>query len=51
MLKKKIAFGVHHLDKTITKLFEAKIQHRKMHILLPQVYKDELQDLSLSYFL
>lgn len=49
--KKKKAFAVNLLDKTITKLFEAKIQHTKMHIVLPQVYKNELQDLSLIYFL
>lgn len=43
MPKKKKAFAVHLLDKTITKLFEAKIQRTKMHIVLPQVYKNELQ--------
>lgn len=53
MLKRnrtKKAFVVYLLNKTITKLFEAKIQHTKMHIVLPQVYKSELRDLSLIYF-
>jgi len=45
------AFAVRLSNKTITELFESKIQHTKMHSVLPQVYENELLDLCLIYFL